>query len=255
MACNSTKNDNYTPEKLERLKSMVEKTGRDFSILVDEMRVVPKTNDIDEFFAFEEFVDEDTETVKVQLFHGTSNTCQNYIYRFKNDNTQKPLLGLPEPSLDQKVEEKLSLERQKWENQLLTEKLVKTEKDLKDAEEYIDILHEEVSALKKKTEGGGVWGELGGTLLSIVKTNPQVLSGIPLFKGLAGATPTAEQAAETEASFSRKEEQSEEDKQYLLFLKSLQASFDQSQFEDIIAILRKLSENPSQIPSVKDLLS
>ncbi len=259
MPFSTYKEERYSPERVERLKAMISRLGKEFAVFIDDLKIVPRTADVDQFDCFEEYVDNDSNFLKIQIFQGASNLSDNFTFYFKSlpkaETTAAVVATLSGVEMDLKITEKLETERMKWDTQLLREKLEKSQADLKEAEDHMEKITAELEEERRKAASKAIWNELGSTMLSIVKSSPAVLSGIPGLGALAGAPPVLPPpSAETEASFSRKDETSEEDEQYLLFLKSLQTSFNAEEFTEVMAILRKLAEEPSLIPSVKGLL-
>jgi len=249
----STKTEKYTPEKVEKVKAIIARYGKIYCIFLDDMRVVERTRDISQFESFEEFVDEDTKELKIQVFQGTSNRADLYHFCFgevpppaeETPKTQLPgvttLSGTQEAVVNELVD-----------NAIFKRDHEKLQKDLKEAEEYIEKLQEEVDRLKENAKPGMI-SELGSTLLSLVKENPQALGRLNILGGLGGHTETAQR--ETEASFTKKEPPlSEVDRQYLRLLRNLQAVFSPDQLQMIMEILQNLGKDPEQIETILSLL-
>lgn len=67
----------YSAERITMLKQTLLNSAeaskpRDYEIRVDDMKVVPRTNDTEQFDNYEEFVTEETKKIIVLIYDGTS---------------------------------------------------------------------------------------------------------------------------------------------------------------------------------------
>ncbi len=254
MACNTINKETYSPEKVERLKGMIELCKRDYSIYIEDMKIIDRTRDMSKFLEFEPFVQiGETRKIKIVVYHGedgkSGDIFEFYFGEVPQNTKTESLSGTEvvsnEPSADVKAND------QKWEMKLLKEKLESAQKELKESEDWIALLESQV----KEYESNSLVREIGSTVMALVKSNPAVLSSIPLLSGLAGAPPPPPQPEEeTPASFSKKEQTNEKVDPYVEFIRRLRKGFSDQQFIAVIDILNKLSTNTSAIPTVSDLL-
>ena len=104
----------YSHEKIGLLKQMLvnsTEAGKpsDYEIRVDDMKVVPRTNDIDQFDNHEEFITDETRKVVVLVYDG--NSRRNVRYNDKLQEEKQPLPqqnGLSGVEVEKIISEKLS---------------------------------------------------------------------------------------------------------------------------------------------------
>lgn len=287
--------DKYDQLKIEKLKETLQKQfdgGRApyFEIYVDGLKAVPKTNDLNEFDHYENFIMEDTEKVRIIVYTASAVSPRNdqftYLLKKKEQpvTISAPLNGF---DIDAKIDEKLKQQREKWESDLVRQELEKTKKQLKEAEDYADKLEHELSELRqKKSHVGNInLGELASVALEgIVRRNPQLIAKIPGGESLAGIIEadnkeqqqllTSSPHPETEVSFKKKsctppiEETvqqahqmnkdavvlTDEEKGYLHFMQGVAESFDDKELALLTHIIQKLEDDPSQLKPVAELL-
>ena len=112
-------------------------------------------------------------------------------------------------------------------------------------------------------------GELASIALEgIVRRNPQFISKLPGGETLAGIIEQDNMekqnkqhtvaVPEGEASFQKRtvvaDEQSEDQKRYAAYLSHLEQVFNEQQLADVMQIIQKLAELPTQVEPVKQLL-
>jgi hypothetical protein len=76
--------EKYSPSRIENLKLYLSKHAEngmasDYEILLDGLRVVPRTSDISYFDLFEDFVSAHSKCVEIILYRGKSNHNKMYI--------------------------------------------------------------------------------------------------------------------------------------------------------------------------------
>ena len=280
--------DTYDALKIEKLKQSLQKQsdlGRPqyFEIYVDGLKAVPKTNDINEFDNFENFMLEDTEKIRILVYTTSAISPRNdqFTYRLKKQKEEvapvqpvtAPLNGL---DIEARIDEKMRQQRQQWEHEQLKDKLKQTEKQLKEAEDYAEKLEVEITDLRsKKTHFGNInLGELASVALEgIVRRNPQMLAKIPGGETLAGIIEAdnkekqnlLSQTSEPEPEITFKKQSdtpvqeaavlSEEEKGYIAFMRSLAESFEEEEITLLTHIIQKLEEDTSQLKPVAELLN
>jgi predicted RNase H-like nuclease (RuvC/YqgF family) len=171
--------------------------------------------------------------------------------------------------LETKIDEKLTVERSKWETEQRQKEQAKEIQELKakltDAEEYITTLENSVEDLKTNgTKAKAGWGEIASVALEgIIRRNPQLLTAIPGGEALAGILSESpqqnaiEDTPQSEVSFQPKTESastSTENSERLIVIKMIQDNFDPVQLAKVWEILKELSENPDSIQPVLELL-
>ncbi|MDI1355755.1 MAG: hypothetical protein PSX36_12610 [bacterium] len=274
----------YNDVKLSQFKmwlhDMVDKgEGKFIEVYVDDVKVVPRTNKIESLDDHKVYLDDTTETIKVFTYNTeNSNRYQQFTFVIEkkkasehpvqNQNVQTPQVqGLSGIELENRINQSLAQERERWQTDLLKRDFDTCKKELQDAEEYIDDLEKQLSVYKsKKLHLGDVnLGEVASIVLEgMVKRNPHWVAKLPGGDALAGliakeATEngTAE-VIENEVVFKKKtpadEGMSEEMKAQMGFLKQLESHFNQEQLDKIMLILQSFTEKPKNIETVFELL-
>lgn len=269
-------NDIYDQLKIDKLKHFLEAQAtkgqaKPFEIFVDNLKVVSKTEDPQEFDTYEFYMNEDTEKVRI-LIYNSNLSPRNDQYCFmvqKTVGSTKSLNGLGE--IEGIIQEKLAARDREYEMSRLKEELEATKQELEETEEYAEKLEEEIKNLKEnkfKLKNIDV-GELASVALEgIVRRNPQFLTKIPgIGEGLAGIIEQDNrdkerllahpQAPESKASFEKENapEITEEEKRHLVYLRKLEQTFNPQQAEMFNAVLHAMVEDPSLIPTILDLIN
>jgi hypothetical protein len=270
--------EKYEPFKIEQIKKNLESQSTlgsplYYEIFVDNMKVVYKTNNVEQFDAHEEFINEDTKKIRILIYSTNPNAPRNtkHIF-FLKENAEENGMGLNGVEIDKKITEQVSRERERWDCDQVRKDLVSTKEKLKEAQDYIETLQNAVEQYKgKKLHWGDVnLGEFASVVLEgIVRRNPQMLAKLPGGVALAGVieldNKEREQTISTvqhteEASFKRKEENTsadltEQDKNYLRVVKQMEEHFDQTQLMKVMQIIDKLAQDTSNINPVAELLN
>lgn len=259
--------EKYDPGKIDKLIDYLriyrEKGDPiDYEIIVDGFKAVRRTNDIDMFPMFENFIGVNTKSMDVLLYTGTSNNNDKYIFTFEDD-VKEPLSGI---EVDSRINEQLALKQKEWEKQQLCENLEKANKDLKqevaELEKEVEELEKQKAALEaNKSPFQNFLGEFGSSFLeSLLRRNPKLLAGLPGGEALAGIidedNKRREQQesqtpqSETEVSFKPRTEAqaiNEDDKAAIVFVNQLKSQFTKEEFDKILLILQTLADDKSKI--------
>ena len=270
----------YNDVKLSQFKmwlhDMVDKgEGKFIEVLVDDVKVVPRTNKIESLDDHKVYLDENTQSVKVFVYN-TENSNRYTQFTFLIEK-RKPIetsmqiqtQGLSGIELENKINDRvtqtLAQERESWQTDLLRRDFDTCKKDLADAEEYIEDLEKQLTQFKSKKLH---WGEVNlGDVASVivegmVKRNPHWVAKLPGGDALAGliakeATETTAEVIENEVVIKKKtpaDDMSAEMKAQLGFLKQLESHFNQEQLDKIMLILQAFVEEPKHVDTVFDLL-
>lgn len=254
----------YNPEQIAMLKQTLVKeqqhrdTSREYEIRVDNMSAVPRTNDLELFDTYEDFITDETKAMEVIIYFGQSRRSNRYIYTLK-EQKEANLSGV---DVDKMLEDKIAQVKKQWDyDQLKKEnQLLKEEK--KEADDYIDTLQKIIDDLKSKRKLGDLqWGEIIGVAgESLLRRNSHLLAKVPGMAGLAGIidednkNPKKEIESpkpEVEASFEMKkqsaEEISKEDKDRLDFLRQLQERFSKEELSQVLDLMNLLVGKPKAI--------
>ncbi len=144
-------NEKYSEQKIDNLHQFLQNSqeqgdAEDYEILVDAFKVVKRTNDLARFESYVNFIQPDTKTLTIIVYDGASPRNTKHIFAIKED-TNNGLNGL---DVDSRIEEKLRIEKERWENDLIKKENEQLKIDLVQAEAYIEELEEKVEHTKDK---------------------------------------------------------------------------------------------------------
>lgn len=131
-----TQLDTYSPERMERMKQILEISADEgepqyFSIHVDGMIVVKKTTDIEKFDNYMAFVYPQTRYVELRTFFGDSPNCNTYRLLF-SAVPSATLQGVPQlgaAEIGEKINEAVTRERQQNKIEALEKENAKLEEE------------------------------------------------------------------------------------------------------------------------------
>jgi hypothetical protein len=169
--------------------------------------------------------------------------------------------------VDAKVEEKLKAFREKMAAEKLQDELTETKEKLEQAEEYIDKLLAQLEAHKIKPNHIGEFdlGKLASTTLEgIALKYPKVFENVPMLDGIARTIQEGsakqipqDKSMNGQVSFTpltESTEQSEHDAAVTRLSEFIAQHFDDNQKQLLGSVIVALGENPSQLPTVAELL-
>ena len=254
----------YSQAKIDSIANLLvvnaeQDTPIDYEVFVDTLKVIPRTDDASRFESYSDFVNADTRSLTIILYNGQSNRNDKYIFRFKEDKSN----GLQGIGVADRINEKLTTERQKWDFEQLETKNQKLKKELKEAGEYIDELEESIVKLRnRKFHLGNInLGELGSVMLEgFIRRNPQIISKLPGGEALAGVIEEDNQRSETITPDSAVEvtpkstSPTEEELEYIDLLSQIRKAFNEQDFIKIMQILDTLSREPARLAEVLETL-
>ncbi|MBS1633514.1 MAG: hypothetical protein JST10_13180, partial [Bacteroidetes bacterium] len=142
-------NENFDQLKIDKLKHFLEDMAakgqpRPFEIFVDSLKVVPKTEDPKDFDAYEYYINEDTEKIRILIYNSNlSPRNDQYCFYLQKNKTDKSLNGLGD--IDNLIQEKIAARDREHEAIRLKNELESTQKQLAEAEEYIEELEQKLS--------------------------------------------------------------------------------------------------------------
>jgi hypothetical protein len=232
-----------------------------FEVFVDELIVVAKTENADDFDKHEQYLDEDSKVVRVFIYNTTgSHRYKQRIFKLDNEEqTVKPEVqiqnnGLSGAEVQTKIDESVERAKEKWDTEALKKELEAANKKVADAEEYI----EKLQARLDEANGKNLQKENLGEITSLVKeVIPHFMNSKPNENGsLSGS----EKKPEGEATFKKKSEgeqktNSQEEQRYVSIVKQMEEHFDQEQLDTVMQIVQTLSEKTADIETVADLLN
>ncbi|MEO8760131.1 MAG: hypothetical protein ABI388_03395 [Bacteroidia bacterium] len=266
--------ETYSPERMDNLLQYLQCSKEqgepeDFEIFVDTFKVVKRTNDINRFENYSNYIRPQTKSISVLIYDGASPRNTKHTFILKDD--KQALSGV---DIDNRINEKISTEKEKWEGDLLKKEYEKLKVDLEDAEILIDELEAKLvlaTGNKPRLNEMGLVEVASVLLEGFVRRNPQMLTKLPGGEALAGAfiqdneekqklldTPAEK---EPKVSFTIEEDEtptetlSEEDKASLVFIKQLNGAFTREQMEKVFLILGTLAKTPADIETTIQFLA
>lgn len=266
-------NDVYDQLKIDKLKHFLEAQAekgqaKPFEIFVDNLKVVSKTEDPQEFDSYEFYMNEDTEKVRILIYNSNlSPRNDQYCFMVQRNKVEKSLNGLGE--IEGIIQEKLAARDREHEMNKLREELETTRQELEETEDYAEKLEKEIAYLKEnKFKLGNInIGELASVALEgIVRRNPQILTKLPGGEALAGIIEQDNQdkerllsqpaVPEPQVTFEKETFAgiTEEEKRHLAYLRKLEQTFTREQAEMFNAVLGAMVEEPSIIPTVLEFI-
>lgn len=267
--------ENFDQFKVDRLKNYLEDMAEKgqpclYEIFVDSLKVVRKTDDCSDFDNYERYMHEDTEKVRIVIYSGQSNRNEQYIFYVQNKPKQEAN-GLGE--IDTIVQKELAARDREHAMDALRKELEETKKQLAEAEEYHQVLEQQLEAErsnqnKRKLHIGEM---LSLALEGMARRNPQWISKVPVvgetLAGIISADNEYQQQqlqapapdAETTASFSKKgmppTTGSTEQLPYIQLLQQLETVFNEEQLALLWQVLTQFMEEPSKLATVAGLLN
>jgi hypothetical protein len=268
--------ETYDKEAVEAVKKILEGGANSgspyyYKIQIDGLKVVDRTSDLSKFDSYELFLNGAEELV---LYIYASQNTPNYLlkrtFQMQTEKTQQPqaLNGMElEGIITTKVNERVSIERERWDGDLIKKDLDATKLKLSEAETYIDLLETQIGHFKsKKLHLGDInLGELASVVVEgMIRRNPQMLSKLPGGNALAGVIEMDNKEREEqvyteenhgEATFKKKTSSLTEDEQrYVKVIQQMEESFDQEELEKVMGIIQRFASNTSEIDTVAELL-
>jgi len=264
-------NEKYDQRKIDRLRDHLRiyaERGQpiDFEIIVNGFKVVRRTNDIEMFGLYENYVDADTKSIEFLFYSGTSNSNDKHIFHLGNVPSSKQNLDGFE--IEDQIENGVNQRLREQEFVKLQEKNKELEDEVKELEKEVDRLERANEHLQEsRSPLHGVLGNLGSSLVeAFIKRNPKIMASIPGGEALAGLLDDSippPPAEDVEVSFkpkgsheeSSKSEVSEADRHAIHFVNQIKAAFNKDEFEMINLILRSLAEDKGRFMVVLQTLN
>lgn len=277
--------DNFDQNKIDRLKNhltaMANKgQAKHYEVFVDALKAVPKTDEVSDFESYEDYLNADTEQIKIIIYNSASSPRNDqFVFLMKARNREEAtdlgLSGLPikkfsQSSISEWREEKKHKGEQYYEINRLKSELRDVKDELKEKEDYIDELEDLVEKARKN--GNKIGGIHLGDVLSvamegIVRRNTHLISKVPGATGLAGIIEQdnlrlekgQQTEPESEVSFKKKEtayhpELTEQEKAFNQLFKELEKQFSENEMGLIMEVLDAFCKDKTQLQPVLELL-
>ena len=268
-------NEAYNQQKIDNLyqylvNSKEQGEPEDYEIFVDAFKVVKRTQDLARFESYSNYIQPETKEVTIVIFDGTSPRNTKHVFKLKEDAKDKQALSGIE--IDNRINEKIKAEKEKWESDLLKKENERLTTELADSETYIEELEEklELAGDKRFRMGDVNVGEFASVLLEgFVRRNPQMLAKLPGGEALAGAfiednaekekllnkAPEPEPEVTFKKSNGTDTKLSEDELAGVEFIKHANEKFNKEQMTQVMLILDVLSQKPEDIEKTLQYLS
>lgn len=254
----------YTENAIAKFDDLIRESDPpvQYSVAVDDLTVVPRTDNPEKFMGHARFVDGETCKVTIKMYHGAGN---------RNDCTELWLKAPREEGaldgIQQQVLAGIASERKKWEHDRALEKIEELKEVVSDQEKYIGQLESQVEEYRAKKLHVGdlnLLEVLGFVAEGFVKRNPSLIARLPGGEALAGAIMADNQARESPqveevppASFSRAtggSQLDERDATYLALIRELGNQFERDEFARVMGIIGELIDDRQLLPVLEQVI-
>ena len=148
----------------------------EYEVHVDGEQAIPRTDKLDRFFVFQALVFQQTESIEIWLYKGTSRRYDKYVFELPKEKTFEELLK-------ERTDEALRKQQQEWEHHLLVRELKDTKEKCKELKEDKKELKVQISQLEADAKNMNMMQGLVGIVKqsSFMKSEvPSELNGIPV---------------------------------------------------------------------------
>lgn len=277
--------DNFDQNKVDRLKNHLQtladkNKAKFYEIFVDNLKAVPKTDEISDFDAYEDYINVDTEQLKIIIYNSSlSPRNDQYVFILKaksrEDAQNIGLNGMPLPKYSKNdISEWRTSNAKRTQEEIqiasLRGEIRRLEQESREKDLCIRELENKIYIAQKN--GNKIGGIHVGDMLSVALDGlitKGTLNKIPVLSGLAGLmkggnnNESTKPQTDTEATFEKLDnnthnsspELNEEDKHSLELMKNIQSQFNENEFGSVLEILDALNEDKALIPQVLEFIN
>jgi len=255
--------EKYSQARIDAVRRSLQResdkgTPRYYEVIVDDIKIITRTNDIKEFEDYEQEIKDDTRNISILVYDGPG-TNRNTRYSFSFNGSPGTLSGLGE--IDQIISQRLSEKDREYELQRLREKLSATEQQLGESEEFAEQLEQRIRDMEQARYTNAVsLGEVASALLSgILQKNagkiPMGQSLAGLFGGTPAPLPEATPGHPDSVTFEKNAgiEHDEQTNARIALIQRMQQRLNEEQLVAMLSIIDFLSDNPDNISTVIEL--
>ncbi len=276
--------DKFDQQKIDRIKTHLEAqsqrgNAKFYEIYVDSLKAVQKTDEPKEFDGYEDYMTAETNQVKIVIYNsGASPRNDQFVFSLHAKSPKEALeRGLDGISYASLSKSELLALKEKREAQLAESEEIQRlngiieslEKELDEKEKYMAQMESGIEAAREngnKIGGIKVSDVLTEMLEGFVYRNTPFIAAIPGLEGVAAMMEKenerkqnkTDKSPEGEAKFTKKENQtqnlSEQDKQFLDLFHLIQKYFTESELNQVIEIIDRLTRSKEKIQPVLDVL-
>ena len=167
----------YSTRELIRIEQKLQRdldAGKpsQYEVIVDNLKVISRTDDIEPFRELEEYVDpETTYEIAIRIFSGSSQRNRP-ICLFIPENRPHEVGNVGLSGLDNRLEERLAQERLKWEHEQLRRDHDKLERICEEKDRKIEKLEDDIAEFQKRPgffDGFNIKDAIGASEAVIMK--------------------------------------------------------------------------------------
>lgn len=271
MSVTHQKFDQFKIDKLKHyLEDMTSKSqSRHYEIFVDGLKVVPKTDDTSQFDTYEQYMDEDTQKIRI-LVYNSNLSPRNDQFCFTLPAGKGEMSGGGLGEIDTIIQEKLAVRDREHEMEAVRKELQEARGQLEEVEAEAEALRLELEAVRAGKERKQIKGVefLSVILEGFVRRNPQLLQKIPGGEALAGLIEQDNQEKSSmslpaepvaAASFRKREAENPgltaDQLRYIDTLRQLETTFGQADLELVMQIIARFVESPDTLQTVSQLVN
>ncbi|MBX7206035.1 MAG: hypothetical protein K1X81_11480 [Bacteroidia bacterium] len=242
----------YSVARINLLRQMLFTGGSSgktpfYEVRVDDLRVVARTNNPEEFDQHEEFVSADTRSITVLIYAGTSRNNTRYVLQLKDEPFQNASPALAGTDIEETIREKVQQHRKEWEYQQTQQENQRLKSQVELLQKKEKEQQEQIRELLNSPQGDGQSSQRWGSILSIaleglIKRNAHHLSKIPGGESLFGLFNQSEDKQAQPAHTPQQQ-------QLLALLELLQGGTDPQQLDDLMRLSGLLLQHPEAIPN------
>ena len=265
--------ETYSRQKIDTLYQYLQNSkeqgeAEDYEIFVDAFKVVKRTQDLNRFEIYSDYIQPETKEVTVVIYDGASPRNTKHVFKLKEDADKQALSGV---EINNRIDERIRQEKEKWETDLLRNENKRLTQELAEADELIEELEQKLAQPKEKgfSMGNINVGEFASVVLEgMIRRNPQMLSKLPGGEALAGVImednvakeKMLNKAPETEPNVtiergSPESSLSEDEKAGVEFIQQMNTKFNAEQISKVMLILDTLAQKPQDIDKTLQFLS
>jgi hypothetical protein len=264
----------YDPALVDNIKRILElqqKMSRpqSYEILVDGLRVVPRTVQVELFDSYKSFMNDATQKITVIVYRGIKTpACNTFVFIKEKSALSNTLSGIQDsvsstlqlPSFlqgitfESRMQEMMDRRDMENENRQLKLSLEKHQQELKEAEQYISQLQEGIDSLKQDQDKKR--SLLFERLLKLAENPPDwvKLWMVKAAKDSSSLSGTEQNQQQEEIINMKSDAIDQDDKRYLSVLRKMEEELEQGQLHTLMLINDKLIEQTDLIEQVADLV-
>ncbi|CAN5729212.1 hypothetical protein BH11BAC7_BH11BAC7_21320 [soil metagenome] len=161
----------FDDQKVEAIKIQLQNlsvSGKpaDYQVILDDMEIVPRTNNVDQFITFYDLIGHNSKNLTINVYSGATRHKRTYSFYFNEGNSAQGLNGIGAVDPQKHFDERLARVTAELENKQLSTLV----KDLKDSvlelEDEIEELRTDnktlTEDLRKQVGEGGIAGTIMG---------------------------------------------------------------------------------------------